>query len=104
MSPDVVIDRWAAMLQDYHDPLLIEYLKFGFPLSLVSRDNSACKQVVNHATARDYPQAVDEYIQSEISHNALLGPHDDSVPPGFHRSPLLSRPKEGNKRKIIMDL
>ena len=29
------INEWERELRDYHDPLLLQYLKFGFPLSLV---------------------------------------------------------------------
>ena len=47
---------------------------------------------------------MDEYLAKEIKMGAIIGPVDDIQCPEYHCSPLLTRPKDGNKRRIILDL
>ena len=42
------IEAWEAYLKDYPDPLLIEYLKFAFPLSMLEQNTLNTTTVVNH--------------------------------------------------------
>ena len=50
-----------------------------------------------------HPQAVQQYISKEIALGAMLGPFHETPSPYFHCSPLLTHPKDGNKRRVILD-
>ena len=60
--------------------------------------------VKNLHSAVQYPDQVQKYIDTETSHGALLGPVQQVDHAQYHCSPLMSRPKEGDKRRIILDL
>ena len=47
---------------------------------------------------------VEEYLQTEMAHGAILGPFDDISSKLYHCSPLLTRPKPPDKRRVIVDL
>ena len=98
------IQEWEKELVDYHDKMLLQYLKFGFPLSLsnpISLNNPSTK---NHHSALQYPMAVNNYLQKELSLGAIIGPVDHVDSDIYHCSPLLSRPKDDHKRRIILNL
>ena len=84
--------------------MLLQYLKFGFPLSLTSPDQLDNTQVKNHYSATQYPVAIQEYLHKETQLVAILGrtPFVDSK--HFHCSPLLTRPKDTHKRRVILNL
>jgi hypothetical protein len=48
--------------------------------------------------------SVQKYIQDEINEKAILGPFDQLPYHNVHISPLMTRPKEGTKRRVIVDL
>ena len=98
------IEAWEHLLSEYPDKFLIQYLKFGFPLSISNHDNLKISNVTNHYSAIQYPQAVQDYISKELGHGALLGPVNCIQSPHFHCSPLLTRPKDEDKRRIILNL
>ena len=98
------IDAWEFPLRDYHDPFVLQYRKFGFPLSLTHPDYLSNTSVVNHYSATAYPSAINDYIDKELEHGALLGPAPTVSCQDFHCSPLLSRPKDGDKRRVILNL
>ena len=89
---------------DYPDKMLIEYLKFGFPLSLSTPDSLHNTEVTNHHSALQYPSAINDYLWKEIALGAIVGPTSDISLDAYHCSPLLSRPKDNNKRRIILNL
>ena len=98
------IETWKHLLKDYPDRFLIQYLKFGFPLSVCNHVNLTINKVTNHHSATEYPQAVRDYISKEVQYGALLGPVDHIDSPYLHCSPLLTRPKDRDKRRIILNL
>ena len=98
------IPAWEELLMDYPDKHLIEYLKFGIPLSITNSQAIHNQSIVNHHSAIQFPEAVKEYIQQEKAHGTLLGPAKDIQCPHIHCSPLLTRPKDISKRKIILNL
>ena len=65
------IQEWGKKLFDYPDKMLMEYLKFRFPLSLANPDNLHNTKVVNHHSAIQYPDAVNGYLQKEIALGAM---------------------------------
>ena len=98
------IQSWERELQGYPDDRLLQYIKFGFPLSLTSSDSLHNQEVSNHFSARQYLQDIQKYLSKEISLGAMLGPVDSVNSRDLHCSPLMSHPKDGDSRRVIMDL
>ena len=98
------LQAWDMYLQ--HDPhrIVLQYLKFGFPLSIEDTDALNNTAVSNHFSALQYPLAVQQYLDKEIAHGAMIGPVDQVTSPHFHCSLLLTRPKNGNKHRVILNL
>ena len=47
---------------------------------------------------------VQQYLDKEMACGAMIGPVDQVTSPYFHCSPLLTRPKGGNKCRVISNL
>ena len=95
------IALWHKYLVNYDDKQIMEYLTYGFPLcSSVTQSNS---HVSNHPTAVNYPTFVNKYLQEEVKLGAILGPFDKPMG-NLHCSPLLTRPKDVDSRRVIVDL
>ena len=62
--------------------------------------NTEC---TNHPSAVNFPSDVDAYFRKETKHKAIVGPCEN-IPFPIHYSPLLSRPKEGDTRRIIVNM
>ena len=58
------------MIADYHDQRLIDYSTFAFLLGLIK---VACIKK-RHASALNFPEAVEEYITTERTNGTLLRP------------------------------
>ena len=99
------IPHWDFYLQDYPDKRLCHYLRFGFPLGLEgSAGAKLCNtHIKNHSSAIQYPEAVNTFIKDELAEGAMLGPFS-SPPRGLHCSPMLTREKDGGKRRVVLDL
>ena len=98
------INAWEHHLKDYPNKHLLQYLKFGFPLSAKNTHLLNNTDIDNHFSAREYPDQVNQYIEKEKSLGAMIGPFDAPPSAYFHCSPLLTRPKEADKRRIILNL
>ena len=98
------IPLWTEKLQHYRDKHLVNLLQFGFPLGILEHDKLKRKWVDNHSTAREHMGEVDKYIHKETSIGALLGPFEVVPHPHFHCSPLLTRYKDEQNRRVIVDL
>ena len=98
------LDKWEEILVDYPDKMLLQYLKFGFPLSLTHPDQLHNIQIKNHYSANQYPVAIQEYLHKETHLGAILGPTPYVESAHFHCSPLLTRPKDLHKRRVILNL
>ena len=94
MNSHLNLQLWHSLLTHYNDIQIVQFLAFGFPLDICNRDKfSPIAQITNHKSATDYSTAIDEYLNSEISHGAILGPFTFQPIPKLHCSPLLTRPK-----------
>ena len=98
------IAAWEEHLQGYFDKFLIQSLKFGFPLSLKCPMNLAKTDITNHFSATSEAKAVTKYIEKEIELGAMLVFANKVSSSHFHYSPMLTRPKENNKRRVILNL
>ena len=67
------VSSWRKHLSDYFDQQLPDLIEFGFPLDF-DRTRHLQSTLVNHASARLYPDHVSKYIQEEVGFKAMLGP------------------------------
>ena len=98
------IPAWDHYLRDYHDKFLIQYLTYGFPLSTVDFKLSCNTELSNQHSALQFPAAIDQYLHKEVSLGAILGPYNGIDYDKLHCSPLLTRPKDGDSRRVILNL
>ena len=98
------VQAWERYLCDYTDKRLLQYIRFGFPLSLINPHELCNKEAINHFSATQYPSQVSEYLNKEKALGALLGPVNPPIHDQYHCSPLLTRPKDINKRCVILNL
>ena len=99
------IQNWRYLLSDYHDNSILDFLEFGWPVDYTSyhRPTPTYK---NHIEKGDYSNQINNYISTELNHNALLGPFiNDPFSPWCQYSPIMTRPKKNSlERRIIVDL
>ena len=60
------VSSWRKHLVDYFVQQLPDLIEFGFPLDF-DRNKDLQSMLVNHASARLYPDHVDRYIQTPLS-------------------------------------
>ena len=98
--------NWSYLQQhigSYHDGKLLDYLKFGFPLNIASREQITNNAQDNHASANEYGEEIDAFFKTELEEGALFGPFEEEPHPVFTWAPLMTRPK-GTGRRVILDL
>ena len=100
------LDLMASLLEDYDDKLVLEFLRFGWPMSrsILLLTNGSAK--VHHKGAIDFPNAINHYLVTEHSNNTLLGPFFSNPFPDHTASfPLNFMPKrDSDKRRVILDM
>jgi hypothetical protein len=97
------VDKFQELASNYGDQQLFELLRFGFPLD-ITKEFTPVTKTVNHTSAVKFPEAVSEFIKTELKFGGLEGPINAHEYSNLHISPLMSRPKEGGARRIIVDL
>ena len=75
---------WRALLQDYEDRVICDFLEFGWPLGYNNRTLPVF-ELRTHGGALTFPFAFQEYISSEIS----LGRVEDLSLPRLFMTVLL---------------
>ena len=103
VTSNLKIENWRSYLDNYWDQQIVDLLQYGFPLDF----NRQCQLVsteVNHASAIQHSHHVQQYLQEELTHKAILGPF--TQPPfSIHVSPLMVRDKQdSDQKRTIMDL
>ena len=98
------LEAWESRLASYPDRRLFQYLKFGFRLTISNRERLGNSNINNHFSARQFPNAINQYLGKEIELGAIWGPFNPPVDLKIHCSPLMTRPKDLNKRRVILDL
>ena len=93
----------AEVWRSCWDQQLADLIQYGFPLDL-NRDQPLQATMEKHASAISYTADVEEYLSTELSHKAIIGPFAEPPFP-IHTSPLMTRPKqEPAKHRTIVDL
>jgi hypothetical protein len=104
IASHIIVQNFRELSQGFHDPQIFDLIQYGFPLDLDKSSFLPNLAVTNHGTALQFPVAVDTYVNTEISFGSIFGPFLKPPLLGFHCSPLMTAPKEGGKRRIIVDL
>ena len=81
---------------------VLELLKFGMPLDCSGRYGIRAPQK-NHHSAISFPEAISEYFSKGRDMNAIIGPFKKSPIDELCYSPLMTVPKEENRRRVIVD-
>ena len=95
---------WEQFPDSYYDKqALLSAFTYGWDISFISPPlpNDAKR---NLQSAYDFPNYVDEYIRTELSHATLVGPLPANLPFETFASPLGTVPKpHSSKRRCIVD-
>lgn len=99
------LDAWDEVLSDYHDSDICKYLRYGWPLGY-HKSSPPVSTSKNHPSAEQHLSHVKNFIATELSHDAILGPFSEPLfAPWFRCSPIMTRPKKGTpERRVIVDL
>ena len=98
-------DRLEEALGDTISPKeqkVLSLVKYGMPLDCDVSFGVRSPQK-NHFSAICYEKEVSSYLEKGMQSNAILGPFDQSPILDLSFSPLMSVPKDVNKRRIIVD-
>ena len=81
---------------------VLDLLKFGMPINCNGAFGSR-KVQKNHFSAVAHKEEISRYLVKNIESQAILGPF--AIPPvdNLCFSPLMSVPKEGGKRRVVVD-
>ena len=100
------LDLLESVLEDYEEKLVVDFLRYGWPMnkSILPLTNGLAK--VNHNGAIEFPDAINHYLATEHSNNTLLGPFfTNPFPDRTASSPLNSVPKRNSvKRRVILNM
>ena len=91
-------------LLGHSDTLLIDFLRFGFPVD--HSGNTGSKVVPhNHAGATEFPQQMRKLLRKEVEFGSTLGPFSEPILPNSYFSPLNTvSKKQTTERRLILDL
>ena len=100
------LDLLENLLEDYDDKLIVDFLRYGWPMSrsILPLTNNSAK--VNHKRALEFLDAINHYLATKHSNNTLLGPFfTNSFPDRTASSILNSVPKQDSDgRRVILDM
>ena len=100
------LDLLVSLLEDYEDKLVVDFLRYSWPMSrsILPLTNGSAK--VNHKGALEFPDAIIHYLATEHSNNTLLGPFfTNPFPNRTASSPLNSVPKrDSDECQVILDM
>ena len=68
------LDLLENLLEDYEDELVVDYVRYGWPMSRSILPLTKVSAQVNHKGAIDFHEAINQYLATEHSSNTLLGP------------------------------
>lgn len=101
------LDEWERLLVNYEDKEVVQFLRYGFPISFEGNID-LCEDLVikNHAGAVSNPKFVEEYLNKEVERDHIMGPfHSKPFKKGVKVNPLNTVPKkESGDFRMISDL
>ena len=105
LHTDLNLDVWdREATQHPQDKMVLEGIRYGFPIQFNGPPMYSDKPVQNHPSAERHPDHIRKYIQTELQHKE--GPFDKPpFIPWCVVSPLMTREKQDpSSRRIIVDL
>ena len=96
--------RWRHLLRDYKFSRVCNYIEFSFPQVLDYNHLKYNTSVSNLTSAQAFPKAIDEYLNTERSLDAITDPFDTPPFPALHVSPMMTHPKSDGSCRVIVDL
>ena len=85
-------------------PIIGDYLQFGFPIDIDSKNFQHNTHIVNHKSALQRKHGVCKYFATEVNKKAMLGPFEEKPFEKIHYSPLMARDKPDGGVRVIVDL
>jgi hypothetical protein len=104
LNTHIDVHCMLQLAEGYYDMQALDSLELGFPLDMRMVDFTPCKDSKNHPSADNFFEHVRDYLQDELKQGAIIGPYNINEFDNIHISPLMSRPKDITKRRIIVDL
>ena len=104
LHSDFNLALWEKKLKTYEDSNVVNLLHFGFPRGIDDRGGLNRKNIDHHSSAQQFIPQVKSFIEKEIKQGAMLGPFPHPPHALFHCCPMLTRPKDEGKRRVIVDL
>ena len=98
------LQMWRYILKDYDRQVIGDYLQYGFPLNVDGINFKYNQNVVNHASSLRNPNGVIEYFNTEIQHQAMVGPMKESPFAQSPYSPIMARDKPDGSIRVTLDL
>ena len=99
------IDNWTKYLHGYDDYVIVQYLRYGWPINFQS-DVLPRSTLKNHSSANKNNLCLMDYLVDELAHRAIIGPfkcNPFSCPCVV--SPLQTVPKrDSSKLRVVHDL
>lgn len=98
---DLNISLFRQYLGDYHDPKVVDFLEFGWPINYVK---DSLPNPPARPAAMTYATDIDNYISKEIENGHICGPFDSNpfrIKPSI--APLFTVPKKEGGRRVIVD-
>lgn len=94
----------TSSLDSYSDSVVADFLAFGRPINYSSASTPSSGKS-NHSSALNLPNAINSFLQTELSYGATAGPFlHDPFPTPLQTSPLQTFPKDEFKRRVVLDL
>ena len=84
------------------EKMVLGLLKYGMPIDC-KPNYGICKRQRNHFSALSHKDAIDKYLNDNLQCQAMLGPFKLSPIVDLCFSPLMTVPKEVDKRRVIVD-
>ena len=67
------IDNWITYLHDYDDFIIVQYLRYGWPINYQSNVLPQ-STLINHSSAIKNNLCLMDYLVEELAHGAIIGP------------------------------
>ena len=94
VKSNLKLDTRRYHLEEYPNNLLLQYLTYGFLLSINDSLTLNNTQIRNHFLALSYTKAAKQYLDKEIELGAIMGPFKKGRPARF---PLFSLPYKAQR-------
>jgi len=99
------IDNWTSYLEHYEDKIVIEFLRYGWPINF-DRTFLPISTLCNHPSAQANAHYLSNYVISELSFDSICGPFScNPFDVDCVISPLLCVTKrDSDKLRVVHDL